>query len=82
MQDIINKVNQNASSKDDFLRTVDFIDWSKLGYTGEEGLDCAIWIGTAGSRTRGHQDTYGYNVVCQVIVVGVLMFLGGNQNER
>ena len=44
----------------------EIIDWSKLGFNKEEGVDSSIWIGSKGAYTVCHQDSYGYNLVYQV----------------
>ncbi|XP_078485638.1 HSPB1-associated protein 1 [Ciona intestinalis] len=45
---------------------LDFIQWKDLGFSGNEGTDSAIWIGSQGAHTVCHYDTYGYNLVLQV----------------
>lgn len=49
------------------LNMFDEIDWSKMGYSEGQGEDMAIWIGSKNSYTLCHYDTYGYNLVVQVI---------------
>nr|XP_002119759.1 HSPB1-associated protein 1 [Ciona intestinalis] len=48
------------------FEVLDFIQWKDLGFSGTEGTDSAIWIGTQGAHTVCHYDTYGYNLVLQV----------------
>lgn len=52
------------------------IDWTKLHF-GNSGVklsnpvsdaqDSVLWIGSSGAYTPCHQDTYGYNVVTQLV---------------
>jgi len=42
------------------------IAWKNIGFTESDGKDSAIWIGTEGSHTVCHYDTYGFNIVYQV----------------
>lgn len=44
------------------------IDWSALGCS-KSVADSTVWLGTEGSHTPLHHDTYGVNLVS---------FLGGN----
>ena len=48
------------------MQLKDVVDWSQYGFEDEEGEDCALWMGSAGSHTVCHQDSYGFNVVLQV----------------
>ena len=42
------------------------VDWSPFGFTGRDGTQSTFWLGTAGSNTVGHYDTYGCNLVAQI----------------
>lgn len=42
------------------------VDWCKFGYPNRNGSDSTIWIGSEGSFTPCHQDTYGSNLVAQI----------------
>ena len=44
------------------------VKWSNLGFSEAEGQDMAVWIGSKGSHTVCHYDTYGYNLVIQVLL--------------
>jgi len=46
---------------------LDKFDWSFTGLTGRNGHDTTLWIGTKGAHTPCHQDSYGYNLVVQLI---------------
>lgn len=43
------------------------VDWSAFGFPGRRGKDSTMWLGSEGSNTPCHQDTYGYNLVAQLI---------------
>ncbi|XP_007227984.3 HSPB1-associated protein 1 homolog isoform X3 [Astyanax mexicanus] len=40
--------------------------WSDFGYSGRDGRESTLWIGTNGANTPCHLDTYGYNLVFQI----------------
>ncbi|XP_056145065.1 HSPB1-associated protein 1 homolog [Lampris incognitus] len=40
--------------------------WSTFGFTGRNGRESTLWIGTEGANTPCHLDTYGCNLVLQV----------------
>ncbi|XP_045527263.1 HSPB1-associated protein 1 isoform X2 [Pieris brassicae] len=41
------------------------INWKQFGY--DKGpADTTLWVGSDGSHTPAHQDTYGYNIIAQV----------------
>ena len=44
----------------------DHITWEPFGFTNRGSNESSIWIGTSGSHTPCHQDTYGCNLVAQV----------------
>lgn len=46
--------------------SVQDVDWSVLGLNGRDGKDSTLWIGSAGTYTPCHQDTYGFNLVAQI----------------
>jgi len=41
--------------------------WDKFGYPGRAGSDSTLWVGTEGAHTPCHQDTYGENLVAQLV---------------
>eukprot|EP00092_Neocalanus_flemingeri_P066248 GFUD01080678.1.p1 GENE.GFUD01080678.1~~GFUD01080678.1.p1 ORF type:complete len:365 (+),score=133.59 GFUD01080678.1:95-1189(+) len=41
--------------------------WDKFGYPGRDGSDSTLWVGTEGAHTPCHQDTYGENLVAQLV---------------
>merc|ERR1719369_212166 len=41
--------------------------WSKFGYPGRDGCNSTPWVGSEGAHTPCHQDTYGENLVGQVV---------------
>ena len=41
------------------------IPWDEIGLN-DSGGDACLWIGSEGSRTKLHQDTYGWNCIIQV----------------
>ena len=41
------------------------IPWDEIGLH-DSGGDACLWIGSEGSRTKLHQDTYGWNCIIQV----------------
>lgn len=43
------------------------VDWNVFGFPGRKGNDSTMWLGSEGSNTPCHQDTYGYNIVAQLI---------------
>ncbi|XP_042220316.1 HSPB1-associated protein 1-like [Homarus americanus] len=43
------------------------LDWSLFGYSDRGVKDSTLWIGTPGANTPCHIDTYGCNLVAQVI---------------
>ncbi|XP_062972753.1 HSPB1-associated protein 1 isoform X2 [Elgaria multicarinata webbii] len=42
------------------------IRWSDFGFSGRNGRESTLWIGTAGANTPCHLDSYGCNLVLQV----------------
>ena len=50
----------------DYPDLLSSVNWSLLGFEGRSGKDSAIWIGSEGSYTPCHYDTYGCNVVAQL----------------
>ncbi|CAF4910500.1 unnamed protein product [Pieris macdunnoughi] len=41
------------------------LNWKQFGY--DKGpADTTLWVGSDGSHTPAHQDTYGYNIIAQV----------------
>jgi len=43
------------------------VDWSPAGFAGRDGGQSTFWLGTTGAHTPCHFDTYGYNLVGQVM---------------
>ena len=50
----------------DFPEVIDSVDWSGFGFSGRNGNQSTIWIGSEGAYTPCHQDTYGCNLVAQI----------------
>ena len=42
------------------------INWSSLGFPGRDGKESTFWMGSEGSHTPCHYDTYGCNLVAQI----------------
>ncbi|XP_075549941.1 HSPB1 associated protein 1 isoform X1 [Dermacentor variabilis] len=51
----------------DFPSVLESVDWTSFGFPGRNGADSTLWLGSEGSDTPCHQDTYGYNLVAQLI---------------
>ncbi|XP_075750049.1 HSPB1 associated protein 1 isoform X2 [Rhipicephalus microplus] len=51
----------------DLPSVLESVDWSLFGFPGRKGVDSTLWLGSEGSDTPCHQDTYGYNLVAQLI---------------
>ncbi len=43
------------------------INWSDMGLKNRCGKDSTLWIGSQGSHTPCHYDTYGINFVAQIV---------------
>lgn len=43
------------------------IDWSDIGLNERDGNQSTLWIGSQGSHTPCHYDTYGINFVAQIV---------------
>ena len=43
------------------------IDWSPFGFSGRGAEQSTLWLGTAGAHTLCHRDTYGLNLVTQLV---------------
>lgn len=41
------------------------LNWKQFGYA-KGPVDTTLWVGSDGSHTPAHQDTYGYNIIAQV----------------
>lgn len=41
------------------------IPWDEIGLN-DSGGDACLWVGSEGSRTKLHQDTYGWNCIIQI----------------
>lgn len=59
--------NYMAKVFQDFPSITESVDWSVFGFPGRKGNDSTMWLGSEGSNTPCHQDTYGYNLVAQLI---------------
>ena len=42
------------------------IDWSVFGFTGRDGTQSTLWVGSQGANTPCHYDTYGCNLIAQL----------------
>ncbi|CAH0400420.1 unnamed protein product [Chilo suppressalis] len=42
------------------------VSWKEFGYPEKGATDTTLWVGSKGSHTPAHQDTYGFNIVMQV----------------
>lgn len=45
--------------------SIDPVQWSDIGLT-DTGGDACLWVGSSGSGTALHRDSYGWNCVCQL----------------
>ncbi|CAL1528166.1 unnamed protein product [Lymnaea stagnalis] len=45
----------------------DHVQWKNFGLNEFNGYDSTIWLGSEGANTPGHQDTYGFNLVTQIL---------------
>ncbi|XP_045396100.1 HSPB1-associated protein 1 isoform X6 [Lemur catta] len=45
------------------------VRWSDFGFPGRNGQESTLWIGSLGSHTPCHLDSYGCNLVFQVLFV-------------
>uniref|UniRef100_A0A1A8F8V2 Hspb associated protein 1 n=1 Tax=Nothobranchius korthausae TaxID=1143690 RepID=A0A1A8F8V2_9TELE len=45
------------------------VKWSDFGFEGRNGKESTLWIGVEAANTPCHQDTYGFNLVLQVLFV-------------
>lgn len=61
---------------------LDTFDWSFTGLTGRGGADTTLWIGSRGAHTPCHQDSYGYNVVAQLIGSKSWILVSPDEYER
>ncbi|XP_043235600.1 HSPB1-associated protein 1 homolog isoform X2 [Amphibalanus amphitrite] len=43
------------------------IDWSMFGFPGRGAEQSTLWLGTPGAHTLCHRDTYGLNLVTQLV---------------
>lgn len=50
----------------DFPDLKNSLEWGQLGFPEITGDESTIWIGSEGSTTPCHQDTYGCNLVAQI----------------
>ena len=41
--------------------------WEKFGFPDRDGSDSTLWVGTEGAHTPCHQDTYGENLIAQLV---------------
>ncbi|XP_060118159.1 HSPB1-associated protein 1 isoform X2 [Heteronotia binoei] len=42
------------------------VRWSDFGFSGRDGRESTLWVGTSGANTPCHLDSYGCNLVLQV----------------
>ncbi|XP_072929994.1 HSPB1-associated protein 1 [Epargyreus clarus] len=42
------------------------LSWKQFGYPDKGASQSTLWVGSKGSHTPCHQDTYGYNIVAQL----------------
>jgi len=66
-------IHLKSESEKDFLKLIYLSEnlkktfsWSALGFPDRNGDHSTLWIGTTGSYTNTHYDTYSCNLVCQV----------------
>ncbi|ODM99231.1 HSPB1-associated protein 1 [Orchesella cincta] len=66
-------IHLKSESEKDFLKLIYLSEnlkkkfcWSNLGFHDRNGDHSTLWIGTSGSYTNTHYDTYSCNLVCQV----------------
>lgn len=52
---------------DDLPDILESVDWGAFGFPKRKGKDSAFWLGSAGANTPCHQDTYGFNLVGELI---------------
>lgn len=58
--------------EDDWAKALEpIVDWSALG-CDKTATDSTVWLGTGGSHTPLHYDTYGVNLVRGTTVVGLV----------
>lgn len=50
----------------DLPHLLESISWDMFGLTEHGGEESTIWIGSCGTYTPCHQDTYGFNLVAQI----------------
>ena len=43
------------------------IDWGAFGFAGRGAEQSTLWLGTAGAHTLCHRDSYGLNLVAQLV---------------
>ncbi|XP_064472255.1 HSPB1-associated protein 1-like [Ornithodoros turicata] len=59
--------NYMSSIFGDYKEILQSVDWSCFGFAERHGTDSTLWLGSAGASTPCHQDTYGCNLVAQLI---------------
>uniref|UniRef100_A0ACB8G1M8 HSPB1-associated protein 1 n=1 Tax=Sphaerodactylus townsendi TaxID=933632 RepID=A0ACB8G1M8_9SAUR len=42
------------------------VRWSDFGFSGRDGKESTLWVGSSGANTPCHLDSYGCNLVLQV----------------
>jgi len=45
----------------------DSFPWDQFSLPGRNGRESSLWVGTEHSHTPTHQDSYGYNLVAQIV---------------
>ncbi|XP_023339561.1 HSPB1-associated protein 1 isoform X1 [Eurytemora carolleeae] len=61
--------------------TLSLFSWNSLGLKDRDGMDSTLWIGSQGAHTPCHQDSYGYNLVCQLVGTKKWILFPPNQTE-
>ncbi|XP_063222615.1 HSPB1-associated protein 1 isoform X2 [Bacillus rossius redtenbacheri] len=51
----------------DHPAVVEAVSWASLGFPEKTGSDSTLWIGSTGAHTPCHADTYGCNLVAQIM---------------
>lgn len=58
------------------------LDWGALGFPERGTADSTLWIGSAGANTPCHIDTYGINLVAQVVIVATVVAVGKDRHTH
>lgn len=57
----------NIVSNFSFVIIFQEVPWDLVGFPEQGFNETTLWIGSRGAHTPCHSDTYGYNLVAQVI---------------